>query len=319
MTMSTSILVILGPTASGKSDAAMAVARRTPGAEILSVDSMQVYRGMDVGTAKPSPAERAEVRHHLIDVADPTERFTVARFVELADAVIADAGRRNVPLVATGGTPLYYKALFQGLFEGPGADATVRARLQESSNDALHERLRDIDPPAAGRIHLNDRKRLVRALEVYELTGKPISSFQTEWEGEATHQRHAAAWVGLDWDREALNRRINARVKAMLAAGWVDEVRRLLATHGSPSPTAAGATGYAELIEHVSGRLSLDDATERIKIGTRQLARRQMKWFRRFPHVRWLRGDAGVEAIASQILEHWTHGPQDVPAPERNL
>jgi tRNA dimethylallyltransferase len=299
------ILVILGPTASGKSDAALAVARHTAGAEILSVDSMQVYRGMDVGTAKPSPAERAEVRHHLIDVADPTERFTVARFVELADAVIADAARRNVPLIATGGTPLYYKALFQGLFEGPGADASVRARLDALPNDALHERLRAIDPPAAARIHLNDRKRLVRALEVFELTGKPISSFQTEWEGEATHQRHAAAWIGLDWDKEVLNRRINARVKAMLAAGWGDEVRRLLATHGPLSPTAAEATGYAELIDHVSGRLSLDEAAEQIKIGTRQLARRQMKWFRRFPHVRWLRGDAGAGAIAADAISHW--------------
>src|SRR5687768_10895670 len=167
------MLVILGPTASGKSDLALEVARRT-GAEILSVDSMQVYRGMDIGTAKPSAAERAEVRHHLIDVVEPTETFTVARFVELADAVIADARRRGVPLIATGGTPLYYKALFEGLFEGPPADEAVRERLRGQGGEDLHRRLREVDPEAARRIHANDTKRLIRALEVYELTGRPI-------------------------------------------------------------------------------------------------------------------------------------------------
>src|SRR5688572_11700445 len=218
--MSPPFLVILGPTASGKSDLALAVARAT-GAEILSVDSMQVYRGMDIGTAKPSPAERAEVRHHLLDVVEPAEPFTVARFVELADATIADAGVRNVPLVATGGTPLYYKALFEGLFEGPAADAATRDRLRGLPNDELFRRLSEADPAAAARIHPNDQRRLVRALEVHELTGQPISSFQTHWTSD--QRRHAATWVGLDWDREALNRRINARVRAMLAAGWVDE------------------------------------------------------------------------------------------------
>jgi tRNA dimethylallyltransferase len=299
------LLVIIGPTASGKSDVAMGVARRT-GAEILSIDSMQVYRGMDVGTAKPTPAERAEVRHHLIDVAAPAEVFTVARFVELADAVIADAGRRGVPLVATGGTPLYYKALFEGLFEGPSADDAVRSRLRELPNEQLHRRLTDVDPAAAARIHVNDNRRLVRALEVYELTGKPISSFQTEWAAAAEGTaRHPATWVGLDWDREVLNRRINARVKAMVAAGWVEEVRSLLATAGGLSPTAREATGYAELIDHMEGRLTLDEAVEQIKIATRQLARRQMKWFRRFPNVHWMRGDADADVPAEEAIRLW--------------
>src|SRR4051812_23835575 len=159
--------VILGPTASGKSDLAMALARRV-GGEILSVDSMQVYRGMDVGTAKPTAAERAEVRHHVIDVVNPDEVFTVARFVEVADAVIADAAGRGVALIATGGTPLYYKSLFEGLFDGPAADEALRERLRGLSNEALHKRLGEVDPAAAGRIHVNDTKRLVRALEVYE-------------------------------------------------------------------------------------------------------------------------------------------------------
>jgi tRNA dimethylallyltransferase len=283
----------------------MALARRA-GAEILTLDSMQVYRGMDVGTAKPSAAERAEIQHHAIDLVDPTETFTVARFVELADEVIGDAAARGVPLIATGGTPLYYKALFEGLFEGPGADEAVRERLRSLANDALYLRLAEVDPTAAARIHLQDTKRLVRALEVYELTGRPISSFQTEW--AARQPRHEALWIGLQWDKEALNRRINARVKAMLAAGWLDETRLLLERFGSFSATAAEATGYHELAQHLAGRLSLDGAAEHIKIATRQLARRQMKWFRRFPGVQWMPGDRTVEQNVAAVRELWRGG-----------
>jgi tRNA dimethylallyltransferase len=299
MAVDAPMFVILGPTASGKSDAAMAIARHI-GGEILSVDSMQVYRGMDVGTAKPSPVERAEVRHHLIDVVEPDQPFTVARFVEMADEVIRDARERNAPLVVTGGTPLYYKALFEGMFEGPGADAAIRERLRAQGNDALHRRLTEVDPASAARIHANDTKRLVRALEVFELTGQPISALQNEWAGEPTH-RHEAKWFGLNWDKDALNRRINARVKAMLAAGWVDEVRRLLDRYGTLSHTASEATGYREIIAHVRGEMSLDDAAEQIKIGTRQLARRQMKWFRRFTRVSWLPGEQGPQVVADAI------------------
>lgn len=299
------MLVILGPTASGKTDVALTVARAAS-AEILSVDSMQVYRGMDVGTAKPSPAERAVVRHHLLDVVNPDEPFTVARFVEIADEVIADAGRRGVPLVATGGTPLYYKALFEGLFEGPAADDAMRDRLRALPNEELFRRLTQTDPAAAARIHPNDQRRLVRALEVHELTGLPISSFQTHW--TSAERRHAAMWVGLEWDRDALNRRINARVKAMLAGGWVEEVRDLVARYPSLSHTAGEATGYRELIEHVSGKLALDEATEEIKIATRQLARRQMKWFRRFRGVKWVNGDRSPDAVAADVLAHWRSG-----------
>jgi len=288
-----SIYAVIGPTASGKSALAMALARQI-GAEILSVDSMQVYRGMDVGTAKPTAAERAEVRHHGLDVAEPTETFTAAKFVALADAAIADARGRGVPLVAVGGTPLYFKTLFEGLFEGPAADAELRARLDAEPLEALYERLRQVDPDATARIHGNDRKRIVRALEVYELTGRPITALQREW--GVGRARHAATWVGLSWpDRDALNRRINARVRQMLADGWLDETRGLLARHGTLSRTAGEATGYHELAEHLAGRLALDEATERIKIATRQLARRQAKWFRRFPGVRWVDGSLPVE------------------------
>jgi tRNA dimethylallyltransferase len=292
MTVPPSIFAIIGPTASGKSALAMGLARRS-GAEILSVDSMQVYRGMDVGTAKPSLAEQREVRHHLIDVIDPDQPFTAARFVETADAVIADARKRGVPLIAVGGTPLYFKVLFQGMFEGPGADESVRERLRALPNEELHRRVSETDPAAGARIHVNDTKRLVRALEVLELTGKPISSLQTDWESPTA--RHEARWIGLSWEKDALNRRINARVKDMLASGWVEEVRALLARCGTLSKTASEATGYAELIAHVQGKLSLDDAAEQIKIATRQLARRQMKWFKRFSHVQWLPGDRALE------------------------
>jgi len=302
MAVEANILVILGPTASGKSDLAMTLARKT-GAEILSVDSMQVYRGMNIGTAKPTAAEQAEVKHHLIDVAEPDENFTVARFVEMADEVIRDAAARGVPLIATGGTPLYYKSLFEGLFDGPGEDAAVRERLRAVPPDELHRKLSEIDPPAAARIHLNDTRRLVRALEVFELTGKPISSFQTAWESASV--RHSAMWVGLSREKEALNRRINARVKAMMTASWLDEVRALVAKHQNLSRTAGEATGYRELIDHLSGKWSLDEAVEQIKIATRQLARRQMKWFKRFSNTHWIPGDRAIEESVAEVLGRW--------------
>jgi tRNA dimethylallyltransferase len=300
MTVRKPLLAIIGPTASGKSALAMAVARKCS-AEILSIDSMQIYKGMDVGTAKPTEQERREIKHHLIDVARPDELFSAARFVELADAVIAES---KSPLVATGGTPMYFKALFEGLFEGPGADESVRSRLRELSGAELHERLRQVDAAAAERIHAGDSKRLVRALEVFELTGKPISVLQKQWESNQS-ARIPAVWVGLMWERDELNRRINARVKEMIAAGWVEEVRALLAKYPELSKTAAEATGYAELISYVLGRINLEEAVEQIKIATRQLARRQMKWFRRFRNVHWLDGREAVERNAEEVVRLW--------------
>lgn len=301
MAVSLPNLVILGPTASGKSALAMALAQAA-GAEILSVDSMQVYRGMDIGTAKPTPQQRRRIGHHLIDCVSPDEAFTVARFAQAADEVIADAARREVPLILTGGTPLYYKALFEGLFEGPSADPAIRARLASLDNAQLAAQLKQIDPVAAARIHVNDTKRLIRAIEVHELTGRPISSLQGEWGGE---HRHRALWIGLQWDREALNRSINLRVKQMLAGGWVDETRRLLQGDRPISHTAAEATGYRELIEHLQGKMSLDDATEQIKIATRQLARRQMKWFRRFANVTWINGQRTFDELVEISRALW--------------
>jgi tRNA dimethylallyltransferase len=271
------------------------------GAHILSVDSMQVYRGMDIGTAKPTITERALVPHHLIDLVEPNEVFAVGRFVELADELIRDCAQQSISLIVTGGTPLYYKALFEGLFEGPPADESLRNRLRAIPNEELARRLALVDTEAAARIHVNDSKRLIRALEVHELTGKPISSFQTDW-GTSSF-RHEARWVGLEWDRDAINRRVNARVKAMLAAGWLEETRELLKKYGSLSATAAEATGYRELIDHIEGNMSLDDATAQIKIATRQLARRQMKWFRRWKQVKWIAGDQPIDELTADVLK----------------
>jgi len=278
----------------------MEVARKCS-AEILSIDSMQIYKRMNIGTAKPTEAERREIKHHLIDIACPDELFSAARLVELADGVIAES---KSPLIAIGGTPMYFKALFDGLFEGPSADESLRDRLRALSGAELHERLAQVDPAAAQRIHISDTRRLIRALEVYELTGQPISTLQKQWE---TNQlaRHPAVWIGLMWDREEINRRINIRVKEMIAAGWIDEVRALLRTYPALSKSAAEATGYAELIEFAAGRMKLEDAIEQIKIATRQLARRQMKWFRRFPRVHWLDGREPLEKIVQESIRLW--------------
>ena len=269
------------------------------GGEILCVDSMTVYRRLDIGTAKPTPQERLRVPHHLLDIVEPDAEFSVARFVEMADAVIADARRRGVPLIATGGTPLYYKALFQGLFDGPAADLELRSRLMATGNEAMHARLAVVDPAAAARIHVNDTKRLARALEVHELTGQSISSLQQEW--TSGRLRHAATFVGLNWDKDELNKRINARVKLMMESGWLAEVQGLMKQFPQLSRTAAGATGYAELIRHLREGAPLEEGLEQIKISTRQLARKQMKWFRRFENVRWLNGDRATGALADDV------------------
>ena len=195
---------------------------------------------------------------------------------------------------------MYFKALFEGLFEGPGANDAIRDRLATESTETLHARLSTIDPAAAHRIQRNDQRRLIRALEVFELTGRAITDHQREW-GEQV--RHPATWVGLRWDREALNRRINQRVRQMMDAGWLDEVRGLVECYGTLSQTAAGATGYGELLDHLAGRCTLEEAFEQTKIRTRQLASRQIKWFRRFANVQWFDGATVDADTAAAIVE----------------
>ena len=299
------LCVILGPTASGKSALAHAVAREV-GGEVLAVDSMTVYRGMDLGTAKPTPAERAEVVYHGLDLVDPNESFTVARWLEAAEAIIADAAARGVPLILCGGTPLYYQSLFHGLFDGPPADAAFRQSLDPLTGDQLRAKLAQVDPATAERLHANNRRRLVRALEVHHATGRPISAQQTQWDARP---RFESMRFGLRRDRPDLNRRINARTKQMIAAGWLAEVRGLLDRYGELSDTARDAAGYRLLIDVIRGRLSPDDAAEQIKIKTRQLAKRQMTWFRRFEGVTWLPGGEALQDNVEAVLRTATLRP----------
>jgi tRNA dimethylallyltransferase len=298
------VIVITGCTAVGKGALARALAA-TLGAEIVSADSMKVYRGMDIGTAKPSPEVRATLPHHLIDVADPCEPFNAARFVELADHAVTAIHARGRPVVAVGGTMLYLKCWYAGLFAGPSADPSVRAeirrRVADEGLDALHAELARIDPAAAARIHRHDLRRIERALEVYRATGRPIGELQQQWD-RAELRRPDWRWrlIGVQRDRENLNRRINARVKRMLAGGLVDEARRIWSDPRGVGPQASQAVGYAELFAHFEGRLTLDDALEQTKIHSRRLAKHQRTWLKRMADVNWL--DAGDAEDGAELL-----------------
>jgi len=309
--MSIPVTFIFGCTGCGKGAVGRTLAERL-GAEIVSADSMKVYRRMDIGTAKPAGAVRDRIPHHVIDTAEPSEEFSVARFVELADAAIRAIHARGRPILAVGGTALYVKALSEGLFEGPSADEDLRARLKTRAGriglDKLHEELRRVDAVAAERIHPNDLRRIVRALEVYELTGTPISVLQTQWDSQ--RMVYDCRFIGLRRELEDQNRRTNLRVKRMIEAGLVDEVRALLAETPPMGNSARQAVGYAETIEHLSGRIPLADAVENIKINTRQLAKSQRTWFKRFRQVEWidLRPDSSGEEIADTLVTE--RGPQ---------
>ncbi|MBN2210942.1 MAG: tRNA (adenosine(37)-N6)-dimethylallyltransferase MiaA [Sedimentisphaerales bacterium] len=295
-------LLILGCTASGKGAVAFELAQKI-GGEILSIDSMKVYRRMDIGTAKPSLEKRQTIQHHLIDVVEPWESFSLGRYVELADSAIADMQHRQCPIIAVGGTAMYIRGLIEGIFEGPPADAILRQQLKNEAQiigtAALHERLSKVDPEAAGRIHSNDLKRILRALEVFELAGRPISSFQTQF--KSGQLRHPWRLVGLRRDKDEASRRINARVKHMVAEGLVDEMKSLLADPRGLSDQAAQAVGYAELIPYLNGKCSLEYAIEQIKINTRRLAKSQRTWFRSFPYVNWF--DVGREYTQESISD----------------
>ena len=281
-------ILILGVTASGKGSLGFELAKRLDG-EIISVDSMKVYRRMDIGTAKPPLEKRRQIPYHLVDIVEPSESFSVDRFLELTDAAAAQIQVAGKQVVAVGGTAMYIKALLHGLFEGPASDPALRQRLSDeiaqTGLPALHKRLTAIDPQAAARIHPNDQRRIVRALEVYELTGRPISALQQQWETDA-----AGDWcvIGLRRPKDIESARINLRVKRMAEQGLLDEVKRLLAEPAPMSRQARAAIGYAEVIAHLEGQCSFDDAVEKIKINTRKLAKAQRTWFKTFRSVRWL-------------------------------
>jgi tRNA dimethylallyltransferase len=300
----TQLWFLVGPTASGKTAVGVEVARRV-GAEVLSLDSMALYRGMDIGTAKPTEAERAGVPHHLIDVAEPHEAFSTGRYIEEAERAIAEVtGRGRRPLFV-GGTALYLKALTEGFFDGPEADWSLRHRLlaeaERDGSAALHERLRAVDRAAAERIHPNDVRRIVRALEVFETTGQPISEQQTQFGAPST--RYDCVLAGLRWPRDQLYRRIERRVDTMFEAGLVDEVRRLLASPEGISHAAGQFVGYREVIASLGGECSLDEARDLIKTRTRQFARRQLTWFRKFTDITWVDApDRSVKELADQVV-----------------
>ena len=294
-------LVLVGATASGKSAVAMAIARRrAPDVELVSVDSMQVYRGMDIGTAKPTPDERAEVRHHLLDLVDPSAEFTVAEHQRAVVAVLADVEARGKAAVLVGGTGLYVRAIVDRLTI-PGQWPDVRAELDaEPDTAALHRRLAEIDPTAAARMEPANRRRIVRALEVTIGSGEPFSSFGPGLEQYPTDVRFLLA--GLRLDRDVLRRRIAERFAAMLDAGLVEEVRRL------PVPlsrTAGQALGYRELLRHVHDGAPLEACVEEAVQRTRQFARRQESWFRRDPRIRWYDGDTEIDELATAVLGDW--------------
>ena len=282
------MILILGVTASGKGKLAFALAKSL-GAEIISIDSMKVYRRMDIGTAKPPKENRDQIPHHLIDVAEPSDSFSVARFLELTQTAVDTIKKRNKPVVAVGGTALYIKSLLHGLFEGPGADEQIReelkAQVQAEGLSKLYTQLQKIDPTAAAKISANDPRRIIRALEVYKLTGKPISSFQQQWDTNASQD-----WsiIGLRREKTEESKRINARVKKMIDDCLVDEVKQLLAEPIQLSKQARSAIGYAEIINHLAGEIPLDEAIELIKKNSRKLAKAQRTWFKTFKNVNWL-------------------------------
>ncbi len=290
------VLAVVGPTAAGKTELALAVAEQL-GAEVVSADAMLVYRGMDIGTAKPTPAERARVPHHLVDLVEPGEEFSVARFQPLARGAIAEVlGRGRVPLLV-GGSGLYFQAVVDD-FVFPPTDQAVRARLEAEAAQVglpeLYARLAAADPAAAARVQPGNLRRTVRALEVIELTGRPFSSFRAAMDNPVS--RYRLTVVGLDPGTELLRARVAERVAAMARSGLVDEVRRL--ARQPLSRTARQALGYKELLDAMEQDTPVPEALEAVVRRTRAYARRQLAWFRRDPRVRWSTLPPGPERVA---------------------
>jgi tRNA dimethylallyltransferase len=290
------LVVIVGPTGSGKTALALALAERT-GAEIVSADSQQVYRGMDIGTGKATAVERARAPHHLIDVVDPDDEMTAARYVALADAAIEEIAARGRGVIVAGGTGLYVRALLLGLFEGPPADPALRAELAELPD--LHARLAAVDPALAAKVDPNDTKRLVRALEVHALTGVPMSEHQRRHDHKTAPPRHEHLLVGLAPARDALYRAIDARVDRMFTEGLIAEVEALRARGFRPPMRSQEAIGYAELHAHLDGTIDRARAVELVKRNSRRYARRQISWYRPDQRVTWYEtlGDVDLAAL----------------------
>jgi tRNA dimethylallyltransferase len=302
---------LTGPTAAGKTTVGLELAERI-GAEIISLDSMAVYQGMDIGTAKPTAEDRARVPHHLLDIVPPTEDFSLAEYLDAAHDAIADIRRRGKEVLFVGGTPLYLKSLLRGVYQGPPADWQFRRQIEEELKhvgiEALHQRLSVLDPLLAAKLHPHDKRRIIRALEVFRHTGQPLSHQQTHFEEGPPKEKCRV--FSLAWERRVLHRRIEARVDAMFAAGLVDEVSGLLARYGTLSRTASQAVGYREVVEYLhsqkdTNRLALADCRQRVIARTRQFARRQETWYRGLTEITFIPMHEGLAPaeVAQQIVE----------------
>jgi len=295
------ILLILGPTATGKSALAIELAKELNG-EIISADSMQVYRGLDIGTAKPSKEERKSVPHHLIDVKDPDEPWTVSDFTSRANEIISRLHKEGELPIIVGGTGLYLNSFLEGYsFPITEANPALRARLEKEEAPALWDRLNKVDPEAAKKISKNDKKRIIRALEVFEGTGKPISKLQKR---SPVAGKYNVIMIGLNTEREKLYQKINERVDKMIDAGLVDEVKTLLSKGYNRKLTSMQALGYKEMIDHLEGKMPLKETIDLMKQKTRNFARRQMTWFRRFDGVKWFGSEIAIrpEKIREYIV-----------------
>ncbi len=278
----------MGATASGKSSLALHLAEKF-GGEIISADSVQVYRELDIGSAKPSTEYRSRIPHHLIDILDPDQDYSASAFRDQADEVIRRLCGENTAAFVAGGTGLYLKVLSRGLFRGPGGDARLRQALREKAeregSASLHKELRQWDPESASRIHPRDTFRLIRALEVFSISQKPISQFQEEHGFRENPYRILK--IGLQCEREGLYRRIEVRVDEMMKRGWLDEVRSLLEKGYSPNLKSLQSLGYKRLVSHLSGERELERTVQLIKQDTRRFAKRQITWFRADPEICW--------------------------------
>jgi tRNA dimethylallyltransferase len=295
------IIVVCGPTGIGKTAAAIELAQAF-GGEIVSADSMQIYRYMNIGTAKPSPQERAAVRHHMIDVVEPSENFSAAQYARLAAECIANLNRSGkVPLVV-GGTGLYIKALVHGLFRSPPIGPQIRGQLREEVHSKgiqlLYERLRRCDPESADRLHPNDTFRILRALEVFESTGMSMSAYQKA-HGFA-ESRFDSLKIGLNIDRSALYERINNRVDAMMEAGFMQEVDDLLRRGYGPELKSMQSIGYRHLVDHLQGKCFLEETLETLKRDTRRYAKRQLTWFGADGEIIWKKPEQ-IEDLKKQV------------------
>ena len=300
--MTSELLCLLGPTAVGKTEIAIQLAQRL-NAEIVSVDSRQIYRQMDIGTAKPTAEEQRAARHHLIDCVDISEAFSVADYQSLVDVAITDIQNRGKRVLLVGGAGLYFRVIVDGLFEGPGADPSLRKRLEEEAAqlgvDALHKQLQTCDPESADRIHPNNLVRVIRALEVYELTGTPMSKLQQQWHPEK--QRYPFIAFGLTMPRALLYQRIEQRVDVMLANGLIAEVELLLAAGYARDSVALQSFGYRELIAYLDGDCTYLEAISQLKQNTRRFAKRQLTWFRKDTRIEWLDRESTPDIVASVL------------------